>query len=126
MSFKSDKYKLTLNFSEIVKGSDVALRARIDKVLANCPLPLAGFVGATAYFPAADTTENDDVAVTGTSSAEQQPLGEISFPVTDEQSALIAAGELQSIEVEVEADFGTIVVQLEEGLTVRDRLFQST
>lgn len=101
----------------IVQGQNVTFTVQlIDKETCD-PFSLAGFTGATGYFP-----KEDDTALAVTGSLVSSDLGKISFALQPADTDLIKAGD--ELDFEIEADTGDkIIAQILGKLSVTERLF---
>lgn len=102
----------------IVKGSDGYIVSQILYKGDDSPFKLTNFLGATGYFKNADAT-----TLSASGSLESADLGKIRFVLTDQQTALLEAGEEKSFEVKFEDDSGVKVIQYEGKLQINERLF---
>lgn len=104
----------------IYQGSDVTMV--IDFVDKNKnpvqPLPLDGFTGTTAYFPAAS---GGGLPIVG--SLVSSDLGRVSFSLSEDQTGAIVAGDEQSFEVHVDQGAKRTISQILGKLSVIAQLF---
>lgn len=103
---------------KIVQGEDVAVTIDLKDHNTGLPFSLAGFTGATAYFP----------AVTGGGLPVQgllvsADLGRVTFALNEVQTAAVLDGDGQNIEVVVDQGAQRAIAQILGKLNVAARLF---
>lgn len=110
---------LAVDVTEFVKGSDVRMVVQLQNRTTRCAQAIPDFSGATARFQ--PESGEEPVAVTG--SLVSEDLGQMAFEIDAGQSEIMLAAEGQTFEVEIDQAGEKTFVQLEDQLTIRERLF---
>jgi len=102
----------------LIKGSDTKIVVTVIDKATKEPYSLAGFTSATGFLSNTDATT---LAVTGTLLSSD--LGKIQFEIDEVSTALLASGDAQSMEVVIDQGTTRSIVQFDQVLDIRDRLF---
>jgi len=107
----------------VIRGADRAFTICLVSSTKLRPFDLAGVTEITACFPKEDATVLQ-VALTGgqISILGDPQLGVIQVELTDTDTGLLAVGELQDFEVQVELGTAKSIVQFLQSLTVVESL----